>query len=156
MFVPGKRRLETWLKNVIVNVNGRASYWNNKILILLNDFVAIRNNSYENNLDRKFRKTGDIITIRRVRQNYYLPLIYKETNPKKKAPKQKSLRINNWVCDHALNCCDILQPMMIERYHDYWLIFINTQTLLKYIYMCVYIYTWIYIVLCYIYFIIYD
>lgn len=61
MFVPGKRRLETWLKNVIVNVNGRASYWNNKILILLNDFVAIRNNSYENNLDRKFRKTGDKI-----------------------------------------------------------------------------------------------
>lgn len=40
-------------KNIAVNTNGRSSYWNNKILILLNDHEDNRDNSYENNVNKK-------------------------------------------------------------------------------------------------------
>lgn len=40
-------------KNIAINRNGRASYWNNKTSISLNGYEDNRDNNYENNMNKR-------------------------------------------------------------------------------------------------------
>lgn len=46
------------IKNIVINRNGRVSYWNNKIFISFNGYEDNRDNNYENNMNKRIQKSN--------------------------------------------------------------------------------------------------